>query len=134
MATMKQALNDILTERRQHLTYHFSIAEKENESGIFWNTRILFLLEGHHFGYISEAKEDELVSNLAFDKSKATVLCTDIKRVSGEGDKVEVSFWATIDGKKIEKKWLFKLSSNRLGREWYQRLREARERASSVRD
>lgn len=53
---MKKALKEILPLTRGGLRYQVSIAEKENDTGLMWNQRLLFLLEGQHLSYLSEIK------------------------------------------------------------------------------
>lgn len=51
---MQHAKDIIVETERAHERYYLSIVEKENDSGILFNERILFLLEGQHLGYLSK--------------------------------------------------------------------------------
>ncbi len=42
------------TERANRARYYFSVAEKENNSGILFNERLFFLMSGQHIGYMSQ--------------------------------------------------------------------------------
>lgn len=56
---MKRAKTEIITTYRGQLKYFLSVLEKENDSGIFFNERLFFLLSGQHIGYMSDTKMGE---------------------------------------------------------------------------
>lgn len=62
-----QHAKDIIIETDRALDkYYLSIVEKENDSGIFFNERILFLLAGQHLGYLSKVDLSQKPEDLKF--------------------------------------------------------------------
>jgi hypothetical protein len=83
---MKRAKAEIITTHRGQFKYFLSILEKENDSGIFYNERLFFLLSGQHIGYMSDIKMGESPEQANFEKPKTTVLLTNIKSIVVNGN------------------------------------------------
>ena len=81
---MKAAETSVITANQGDFIIHMSIADKESNTGLVFNERLLVLNEGLFFGYLSKfdtKKDDPKKIDLSQVKDKSKILIKQIKAI-----------------------------------------------------
>lgn len=118
---MKKALSQVIQQETADGRYFkASIVQKESDLGLTFNQRLLILVEGAFFGYISKYVETEDPSKIDLSKCKESIPTKHITAVDRAKDTICIKFYIVekTTNKKISKKYVLKFSTEKLAITW----------------
>lgn len=101
---------------------YYSLVEKNSESGIRYNERLLVLVEEKYLGYVTDFNSKNLASSCVAKKIRKKVALKDIRRVSAKDRSLTILINMLEDDKRKSVKWLFRISSPKIATEWAELL------------